>query len=252
MKYTDLDFTNKHIIITGGTGDLGKEISLEMVKRGGIVTIIGTNQEKFETLTKIAGSLSNRMNWLQSDLSVDGGIKKVCNHLSELDQIDILINLAGINIRNPILDTSFEDWDKVLNINLKAPYFLSQCAAKKMLKKKMGKIIQIGSLSSVIGLPNMGPYGASKGGVVQVTKSMAVEWAPYIQVNAIAPGYYETSLTEKLFKDEKRKAEILSRIPMNRTGEPKDLVGTALFLSSHLSNYITGQTLFVDGGWTAY
>ncbi|MFS0647422.1 SDR family oxidoreductase [Siminovitchia sp. 179-K 8D1 HS] len=252
MEFNDFDFVNKQIVISGGTGDLGKEISLELLKRGGALTVIGTNQNKFEKLKKTAQPFSDRIKWLQADLSNDNGIKKVCNHFSEKDKIDILINLAGINLRNPILNTTFEEWDKVLNANLKAPYFLSQYAAKKMLKEKKGKIIHIGSLSSVLGLPNMGPYGASKGAVVQITKSMAVEWAPYIQVNAVAPGYYETTLTESIFKDEKRKKEILSRIPTNRTGEPKDLVGAVLFLSSDLSNYITGQTLFVDGGWTAY
>ncbi|PLS14588.1 hypothetical protein CVD28_27335 [Bacillus sp. M6-12] len=250
MDNKDFSFKDNNIIIPGGAGDLGQEVTVNFLKRGANVTVIGTNKDKWDNLYNSVPVYKDQLHWIQADLATENGIEKVKKYMLEQDHIDILINFSGINLRNPILKTTFYEWDQVLNVNLKAPYFLSQYAARKMLQQGRGKIIHIGSLSSTLGLPNMGPYGASKGAIAQVTKSMAVEWAPVIQVNAVAPGYFRTSMTNELFEDEVRKSEILNRIPSKRTGNPDDLVGAILFLCSDAANYITGQMLCVDGGWT--
>ncbi|MED3790090.1 SDR family oxidoreductase [Peribacillus frigoritolerans] len=244
-----LELKNKIALITGGTGDLGKSMALALGKAGANVIITGIDSEDKISAVK--------RDFLKENLPVTfehldvSNVHQIESVVKKYEEIDILINCAGINVRRPMVDISEQDWDKVININLKGVFFTSQMAAKQMLKRKQGKIINMASLSSHIGLPNMGPYCASKGGVNQLTKAMAGEWAPHIQVNAIAPGYFDTELTQVLFQDEAWKNKVLSRIPTGRTGQAKDLNGLAVFLSSDASDYITGQTIYVDGGWTA-
>ena len=147
----------------------------------------------------------------------------------------------------------FEDWDAVVDLNLKSAFVMAQTVGRVMIRQGYGKIINTASLTSFIGLPNMVAYCASRGGVAQMTKALAVEWAKYgVRVNAIAPGYFLTKQTQPLFEDPKRKEWILSKIPMGRTGDPeKDLSGVAVFLASSASDYITGQIIIADGGWMA-
>ncbi len=172
--------------------------------------------------------------------------------LDEFGRIDILVNNAGTVIRKPSLEITEEDWDKVVNTILKASFFCAQAAAKVMIKQKKGKIINIGSLTSVRGLPGIIPYVASRGGILQLTKGLAVEWAPYkINVNAIGPGYFKTQQTAPLFADREWVKKTVARIPLGRTGIPQDLAGVVVFLASEASDYITGQMIFIDGGWLA-
>jgi NAD(P)-dependent dehydrogenase (short-subunit alcohol dehydrogenase family) len=164
--------------------------------------------------------------------------------------IDILVNAAGVQIRKPFLEITEEDYDFVLDVNLKSIFRTCQIIIPFMKKQRTSKIINFASLTSAIGIVNVSPYTASKGGVAQLTKALAVEFAgDGIQVNAIGPGYFKSVISDELFQDEERKKWLLSRIPMGRTGEPGDLAGAAIFLASSASDYITGQTIYVDGGW---
>ena len=165
--------------------------------------------------------------------------------------MDAAINCVGMNVRKPALQMTEEEWDRVLDVNLKGAFFFAQCAARIFIQQgRGGKIISIASILSFSGMEDRAPYGASKTGLVGLTKALAVEWAPYhISVNAVLPGYYKTELTADLFKNEEKAKWVLSRIPLGRTGLPEDLAGTIVFLSSEASDYITGQIIPVDGGW---
>ncbi|MEK4011308.1 SDR family NAD(P)-dependent oxidoreductase [Peribacillus sp. FSL M8-0224] len=243
------NLSDKTALITGGTGTLGKSIAKALGRAGAKVVITGIENEQKVVSIKDEFSKENiHVIYDHLDITMIKNIEEVVNKYST---IDILINSAGINARQPILNISEQDWDNVIDVNLKGAFFTSKIVAKKMLERKRGKIINLASLSSHIGLPNMGPYCASKGGINQLTKAMAIEWAPYIQVNAIAPGYFHTELTAPLFQDKEWADSILSKIPTGRTGKPEDLNGLAVLLVSSASDYITGQTIYVDGGWTA-
>ena len=172
--------------------------------------------------------------------------------VAQFGKVDILINAVGTQVRKPAVEIVEQEWEHLIGVNLKSVYFLTQAAAKEMIKAKKGKIINITSLTSFIGLSNVSIYGASKGGIPTLTRQWAVEWAKYnINVNAIGPGYFKTALTADLFKDPERSKWVLNKIPLGRTGLPEDLAGTAVFLASEASDYITGQIINVDGGWLA-
>ncbi|GMA63495.1 short-chain dehydrogenase [Alicyclobacillus fastidiosus] len=247
------DLSGKKAFITGGSGSLGKSISKALASAGAEVIIAGIEQlDKLKDIQREFESDGYKASVMHLDVSNPQHLQSLTETLkNDHGHIDILVNGAGINVRGPILETSIEDWDRVVNINLRGTFFVSQAVARLMFEQNSGKIINICSLSSHIGLPNMGPYCASKGGVNQITKAMAIEWASCIQVNAIAPGYFHTELTAPLFKNPEWYNSILKRIPQGRTGVPEDLAGTAIFLASDASNYITGQTIYVDGGWIA-
>jgi NAD(P)-dependent dehydrogenase (short-subunit alcohol dehydrogenase family) len=187
---------------------------------------------------------------LQSDLSQSNEAERVVSDTVRLlGQIDILLNAAGTQVRKPIFEMTEQDYDYLMTVNLKALYFLSQSAAKEMVKRRKGKIINITSLCSFIGLSNISIYGASKGGVASVTRHFAVELAKHnIQVNGIGPGYFMTELTAGLFNDPERSKWVLGKIPIGRTGEAEDLKGTVVFLASAASDYITGQIRRLAGG----
>ena len=253
MVSTLFDLTGKTALVTGGSSGIGKGISSAFLKAGASVIIASENESMLIETKKEFLSLSNDYNvsTLTIDVSKPEELLKLDDRLQEYSKIDILVNAAGINIRKPILETDIEVWNKIINVNLRGVYFVSRAVAKLMLKNKYGKIINIGSLTSSLGIPNIAPYGATKSGVAQMSKSMAVEWAPYIQVNTIAPGYIDTNLTRSILKDPQKREKILNRIPLGRLGKPEDLYGAALFFSSSASDYVTGQVLYVDGGWTA-
>ena len=167
-------------------------------------------------------------------------------------KIDILVNAAGINLRIPAEDLSLDDWQKTININLTAPYYLSQLVVKKMKENQWGRIINIASLQSLRAFDDSIPYGASKGGVMQLTCALAQSYSKHgILVNAIAPGFFNTKLTESLFNDPKKLQTLADKTMINRNGEERDLFGISVFLCSDANSYITGQTIFLDGGFTA-
>ncbi|RXZ00548.1 SDR family NAD(P)-dependent oxidoreductase [Fictibacillus sp. S7] len=252
MKYFP-DLEGKAVLVTGGGKGIGREIALAFAEHGANVVIVGRNERDLAETTQAMKQHQTQCGYITGDLSAVDEVQRVVDYAAaELGTIDILINNAGINIAKPALEVTEEDWDRILDINLKGAFFCSQAAAKIMVPKKAGKIVNIASQMAFVGYFNRAAYCASKGGMVQMTKALAVEWAQHkINVNAVAPTFIETEMTGKMFKDEAFKADVLRRIPLGELAEPSDISNAALYLSSNVSKFVTGETIKVDGGWTA-
>jgi 2-deoxy-D-gluconate 3-dehydrogenase len=242
---------NKIALITGAATGLGAAIATALAQAGATVAAHGNRRPAYDTAAAIA-SFGGRAEAFQADLSTTTGAEQLFSQVKEkFGHVDILINNAGTILRSPAEDYSLEDWQQVLQVNLTSVFQLSQLAGRDLIARQApGKIVNIASLLSFQGGIRVPAYAASKGGVAQLTKALANEWAPRnIQVNAIAPGYFATTNTEPLQADETRNRQILERIPAGRWGQPQELAGAALYLSSAASNYVTGTVLTVDGGW---
>lgn len=250
MDFFKLD--GKVAIVTGGNTGLGQGYAAALAKAGADLFIVthGTNWDETRELLKPIG---RRVEFFQADLTDRQAIKAIIAEcLNVYGKIDILVNNAGTIRRSPILEYKQEDWDAVMELNLNALYLLSQEAAKVMVEQRSGKIINVASMLSFQGGKFVPPYTASKHAVAGLTKAFANELAEYnVQINAIAPGYVETKNTAPIRADEKRNAEILSRIPAGRWATPADLMGVVVFLASQASDYMNGHILAVDGGWLA-
>lgn len=250
----NMSLKGKTAVVIGGSKGLGFGMATGLAQASANVVLVSRNQGQLdEAAAKITGETSNdNVIGISADITaienINALVEKVCD---KFGQIDILFNGAGVNKRFSALEFTEADWDAVQDTQLKYVFFMCQAVARQMIEKGIkGKIINIASLTSQLGLPNMISYCAAKGAIVQITKAMANEWAQYgINVNAIGPGYYETEMTAPLFADEKRRAELFARIPQKRFGLPSDLAGAAVFLASEASDYVTGQVLYVDGGF---
>jgi 2-deoxy-D-gluconate 3-dehydrogenase len=240
---------NKIALITGAANGLGAAIAIALAEAGATVAVHGNRRAAEDTARSIGGDAAA----FQADLGHTAGPESLFGRGHEhFGRVDILINNAGTIHRDAAVDTTLDSWQQVLQVNLTSVFQLSQLVARDILERNApgGKIVNIASLLSFQGGIRVPAYAASKGGVAQLTKALANEWAPQnIQVNAIAPGYFATSNTEALQADETRNRQILERIPAARWGQPEDLAGAALYLSSPASNYVTGTILTVDGGW---
>ena len=243
------DISGKVAVVTGGNRGLGGGIAKGFADAGASVAIISTSHcPEVEAELKSKGVKAKSYAYDLSDFS--GYDSLVDQILGDFYTVDILVNNAGTTRRYPSADFPTDEWDYVLDVNMKAPFLLCQKFGKIMLEKGYGKIINIASLLSFQGGLVVPAYAASKSAVAGFTKSLANEWAKLgVNVNCIAPGYMDTRLTEALIKDETRSRQILERIPAGRWGAPDDLVGAAIFLSSSASDYVHGSTIPVDGGW---
>lgn len=245
------DLTGKVAIVTGGTTGLGEGMAMGLAEAGADIMLVDITESN-NTVEKIK-SLGRKVHLKLTDLSKMESILEVVEEtISIFGKIDILVNNAGIIRRTPAIDFSEKDWDDVMNLNSKTVFFLSQAAAKDMMKRGSGKIINVASLLAFSGGINVPSYSASKGAVAQITKALANEWASKgININAVAPGYMITNNTANLRKDPERTQSISERIPADRWGTPEDLKGPAVFLASKASDYLNGHILLVDGGWMA-
>ena len=245
------DLSGKVALVTGANTGIGQAIALSLAKAGADVALVGRS-EASETKTKVE-AMGRRVIIISADLSSIAPVPDViAQTLSGLGSIDILVNNAGIIRRNDAVDFTEEDWDAVIDTNLKSLFFLSQAAAKEMIAKGSGKIINIASMLTFQGGIRVPSYTASKSGVGGLTKAMANEWAAKgINVNAIAPGYIATNNTAALQADETRNRQIVERIPAGRWGSAEDIGGAAVFLASSAADYVNGHILAVDGGWLA-
>ena len=245
------DLTGKVAIVTGGTKGLGRGMAIGLAKAGADVALV--DRDPATETADIIQSLVRKALTLSADLmSIEPIPSLVRKTIDAFGRIDILINNAGTIRRAPAIDYSEKDWDDVLAVNAKTVFFFSQAAARDMLKRKSGRIINVASLLSFQGGILVPAYSASKGAVAQVTKALANEWASQgINVNAIAPGYMATDNTKALRADAARTKAILDRIPAGRWGTPEDLADVAVFLASPASDYVNGHVLIVDGGWMA-
>jgi 2-deoxy-D-gluconate 3-dehydrogenase len=245
------DLTGKSAIVTGASTGLGRGMTLALASAGADVLLV--DYVPSEEVAQKVVAMGRRGETLVVDLMQKGSIEAVMRTASEkLGRIDILVNNAGIIRRTPAIEFSEKDWDDVMLLNSKTVFFLAQAAARDMMKRRYGKIVNIASLLAFQGGIIVPSYAASKGAVAQVTKALANEWAQHgITINAIAPGYMATNNTKALREDPVRSKAILDRIPAGRWGEPEDLQGAVVFLASHASDYVNGHVLVVDGGWLA-
>jgi 2-dehydro-3-deoxy-D-gluconate 5-dehydrogenase len=245
------DLSGKIALVTGANTGIGQAIAVALATAGADVALVGRS-EATETKAKVE-AIGRRAIIVAADLSSIAPVPDVISQtLAELGSIDILVNNAGIIRRNDAVDFTEEDWDAVIDTNLKSLFFLSQAAAKEMIAKGSGKIINIASMLTFQGGIRVPSYTASKSGVGGLTKAMANEWAAKgINVNAIAPGYIATNNTAALQADETRNRQIVERIPAGRWGKAEDIGGAAVFLASPAADYVNGHILAVDGGWLA-
>jgi 2-deoxy-D-gluconate 3-dehydrogenase len=242
-------------IVTGGGSGLGKGIATALVQAGASLVIAARSKERLQQAAEEMSAFGGPVVPVQVDLSKMDQLPLLVNRtIQEFGKIDFLFNVAGTIRRAPSEYHSEAFWDEVLTLNLKSLFFLSQAVAQEMIARKIkGKIVNIASLIAAIGGQTVPSYAASKGGVAQVTKAMANDWAKYgIRVNAIGPGWYLTDVTRPVFENPERNKAITGRIPLGRWGAPEDLGGIAVFLASDASDYITGQVIFVDGGWLSF
>jgi len=241
-------------IVTGASRGIGKGIAEALVQAGANLAIAARDVSALEKAAEELRKYGTDVIAVRTDVSLKADVENlVAKALERFGRIDFLFNNAGVIHRVPSEDFPEEYWDEEIRINLKGVFLCSQAVARVMIKQGGGKIINISSLIAVTGGKTIPAYAASKGGVAQLTKALANDWAKYnIKVNAIGPGYIITDLTAPLIKDKKRYEELSARIPMGRWGKPEDLAGAAVFLASEASDYITGQTIFVDGGWLSW
>ena len=242
-------------LVTGAGSGLGRTFALALAAAGSDVALTEL-PGKEDAAAEVAGLIRNtgqHAHTVPLDVTKVAMIESAVESIErDIGPIDVLVNNAGINIPQPCLEVTEEAWDKVLDINLKGVFFTAQRVARRMAERRRGKIINIASQNGVVGYFKRAAYCASKGGVVNLTRLLAIELAPYnIQVNAVAPTFVMTAMTEAMFRDEPFRADVVGRIPLGRLATPEEVAGAVVFLASPAADMITGHTLLVDGGWTA-
>ena len=240
-------------LVTGASSGIGREIANALAEAGASVVLVGRRAHELNAVQREIEQAGARAATLTSDLADTASLRATAERASSFfGAPDIVVNAAGINIRKPILEVTTADWQAVLAINLAAPFFLTQALAPAMIAKGWGRIINIASLQSVRAFPMGATYGVSKGGIAQLTRAQAEAWSRHgVNTNAIAPGFFATALTAPVVSDTARWQKMADSTFTGRNGELNDLRGTAVFLASRASDYVTGQTIFVDGGFSA-
>ncbi|NLC38885.1 MAG: glucose 1-dehydrogenase [Clostridia bacterium] len=254
MVQVNMKLTGQVAVITGSTKGIGYGIASALGAEGANIVVTGRKQEDcYRAAEEIQAKYGVKVLAQAADLANYQDIDHLVNKiLSTFGRIDILVNNAGTAITKRAEDITAEEWDQVLNVNLKGAFFCAQACGREMIRRKYGKIINVASILGLVAAKQVLPYCVAKGGMIQMTKALALEWARYnIRVNALCPGYVRTTLNEAQLKQEKVCKRIVSRIPLGRLGEINDLVGASVFLASQASDYMTGQVITVDGGWTA-
>jgi NAD(P)-dependent dehydrogenase (short-subunit alcohol dehydrogenase family) len=248
------DLSGRVALVTGASKGLGRAEALGLAKAGCDLALCARDARGLQETRAAAESSGIRAETFEMDvLRRDSIGRAVAAVVASFGKIDILVNNAGVNVRKTTLDLSEEEWDRVLDTNLKGYFLVAQAVAPHMIRQQRGKVINISSIFGAVGMNNQLAYACSKGGINQMTKVMAIEWAPHnVHVNAIGPTYFETPLVATLRNDPERFRFINERTPMGRWGQPEELEGTVIFLASKASDFITGQTIYIDGGWTIW
>lgn len=244
------DLSGRVAIVTGTSRGLGQTFARALATAGADLVLTSRNHSTLRTFEVEIKSLGRRTLSLDLDVRDQPSIERMVSSAEDtFGHLDILVNNAGCNIRKPALDVSWDDWNTILDTNLRGSFFVAQAVARRMTRQRYGRIINIGSVTSVAGYAGLGPYGASRGGIRQLTMSLADEWGPHgITVNCLAPGWFCTDQNKVLYQDKEWVEYLSDRIPIKRPGEPRDLESAVVFLASESSRYVTGQTLLVDGG----
>ncbi|HPK02475.1 MAG TPA: glucose 1-dehydrogenase [Candidatus Sumerlaeota bacterium] len=244
------DLSGRVALVTGASRGLGQYMARALARAGADLVITSRNRDSLTDFQREIEALGRRALPLPLDVTDEGSIRAMARDaLAQYGRIDILVNNAGRNRRKPALDVTWEDWDFVVNANLRGTFFVAQAVAPSMIERGYGRIINIGSVTCVFGYAGLAPYCASRGGTRQLTMSLADEWGPYgVTVNCLAPGWFKTAQTAVLYNDPEWVEYLVDRIPVKRPGLPTDLDGAVVFLASEASRYVTGQTLLVDGG----
>lgn len=240
-------------IVTGGSRGLGLGIARALAMQGADLVLASRGAAELDRAAETLRAEGRRVVTVPIDIGTrEAPERLVSAAIERLGRLDILVNGAGINVRKPAASFTREDFEGVIRINLEAAFFLSQAAGQVMRHQRRGRIISIGSIAQEVAVPNVGVYAMSKGGLRQMTKALALEWArDHVTVNAIAPGRFWTTMTDAVFSDDRLYDAAVRVIPMGRPGVPADLAGAAILLASEAGAYITGQTIVVDGGWLA-
>lgn len=245
------DLSGKTALVTGASRGLGRSFALALARAGADVAVTSRTLASLDSTRTAVEALGRRCVPLVLDVREQASITAAVDAVHRaFGRIDILVNNAGCNIRKPALDVTWEDWNTILDTNLRGPFFVAQAVARRMVGQGGGRIINIGSVTSVAGYAGLGPYGASRGGIKQLTMSLAADWGPQgITVNCLAPGWFKTSQNAVMYENADWVRYLSDKIPLRRPGEVEaDLGGALIFLASEASRYVTGQILLVDGG----
>ena len=244
------DLSNKTALVTGASRGLGQQFALALARAGADVIITARKIEDLKQTKAAVEALGRQCHCLSLEVREESSIRQMADDAwSAFGRVDILVNNAGCNIRKPAADVTWDDWNTILETNLRGVFFVAQEIGTRMVERGYGRIINIGSVTCVNGYAGLAPYGASRGGTKQMTMSLADDWGPYgVTVNCLAPGWFKTKQNEVMYQNTEWVDMLKQRIPLRRPGQQGDLDGPCVFLASDASAYITGQTILVDGG----
>jgi gluconate 5-dehydrogenase len=250
MDHSSFDLTGKVAIVTGTSRGLGQYLGRALARAGADLVITSRDPATLKAFQAEVEALGRKALPLSLDVRSHESIQSmVSDAIVHYGKVDILVNNAGCNVRKPAIEVTWEDWNLILDTNLRGTFFVAQALARHMIPRKYGRIINIGSVTCVAGYAGLGPYGASRGGVKQLTMSLADDWGIHgITVNCLAPGWFKTAQNAVMYENKEWVDYLCDRIPLKRPGQPQDLDGAVVFLASDASAYVTGQTLLVDGG----
>ena len=250
MSNALFDLSGQVALVTGTSRGLGQYFARALATAGADLILTSRRRETLSEFEAEIRSLGRKAVSLELDVRDYASIQKMAAEAeAAFGQIHILVNNAGCNVRKPALDVSWDDWNLVVETNLRGSFFVAQAIARGMVARRYGRIINIGSVTSVAGYAGLAPYGASRGGIRQLTMSLADDWGPHgVTVNCLAPGWFKTRQNQVLYENQEWVDYLVERIPLKRPGSPDDLDGAVVFLASEASRYVTGQTLLIDGG----